>query len=316
MITNVPTADGLNQIALRLYFTAWVSLGKIYEDFSIFTDTTHGWSSDWPDLQFKEEWLDYVIACQPDLQSICSIIQQSQELALKARICTVSPYLLLLRNDARFSQTVKDIDFNTLRTLDAVELPGAVNTFCERSVSQKFILAYDQVRTLRNQIAHLGISSTYLQPIDIVGILVSYFAEIWPARMWLQDRIHFATTSRLGFFHDGSNTSATMEVMHELPYIFGLMQPAEFKRLFSHNKKTKRYLCPSCMDDASVDYANFDKNECKTGFLIEDGTRLICIMCTETFEVKMDLCGADRCRKGVVCQSEAHAGFCHVCGGS
>ena len=48
------------------------------------------------------------------------------ELALKAKICAVSPYLLLLRSEPKFSAKVRDIDFSEFRTLDAVDLPPVI----------------------------------------------------------------------------------------------------------------------------------------------------------------------------------------------
>jgi hypothetical protein len=75
---------------------------------------------------WEDEWNDYLTACQPELQSVCSVISHSNELALKAKICKVSPFLLLIGSDFKFGQSQKDINFSDLRTIDAVDLPGAV----------------------------------------------------------------------------------------------------------------------------------------------------------------------------------------------
>ena len=234
MIINVPSAEGLNEIALRLYVSAWSALAKVYEDFAIHYEQNVGWSPDWPGNSWAQEWNDYIEVCQPDMHSICISIQQSNELALKARICGVSPYLLLIRSEARFSQAVKDVDFSTLRTLDAVELPGAVNTLCKDTLSPQFIQSYDRIRSLRNQIAHLGVIGKNFYPLELLQLLVQQYCDIWPSRRWLKDRLDFTSNSRRGFFHDGTNTSASADVMHELPFTFGMLRPAEFKQLLAY----------------------------------------------------------------------------------
>lgn len=310
MITNVPSADGLNSIALRLYFSAWVSLVRIYEDFNMVHEPAVEWSPNWPDTCCEEEWPEYVASCQPDFHAICTVIQQSQELALKARVAAVSPYLLLLRADARFSQSVKDVDFSTLRTLDAIDLPGAVNTLCKDTLSGRFTQTYERVRALRNQIAHLGAPSLILEPQELIGVLIEQFAEVWPSRRWLHERLTFAATSRLGFFHDGSNTSAAMEVMQEMPFTLGMLKPAHFKRLFGHPKRTRRYLCLSCLRDATTDYAELDLAQCTTAFLSPDRKRIECAMCGNVLKVVEGRCGNASCSGTIQCSD----GACLTCG--
>jgi hypothetical protein len=116
---------------------------------------------------WNEEWVWYLAACQPDFQSICTLIQQSNELALKAKIRSVSPFLLLLGSERRFSTTPKAVDFSEFKTLDAVELPGAVNTFRETHLSDKFIQSYNEIRSIRNKIAHLGYFNKQFNPEDL-----------------------------------------------------------------------------------------------------------------------------------------------------
>ena len=77
MITNVPSGEDLNKAALRLYFTAWTSLMEIATDF----DEEYPKEDEW-----SQEKAEYLRSCQADLQSCCTLIQQSNELALKARI--------------------------------------------------------------------------------------------------------------------------------------------------------------------------------------------------------------------------------------
>lgn len=315
MITNVPSSESLNQIALRLYVSAWEAIVDIYEDFKEHYDPPEPWSPKWP-AHAGQNWREYIDYCQADMQAVYVTIQQSNELALKARICGVSPYLLLLRSDTRFNQTIKDIDFGTFRTLDAVELPGAVNTLCKDTVSPQFIQSYERVRFLRNQISHLGRVGQTFQPFELLHILIYQYIELWPGRLWLKDRVDFKSNSRRGFFHDGTNLSAEAEVMHELSFVFGMLRPAEFKAIFGIHKKAKRYMCPVCFDHANVDYADVDNMCCDTAYLFSDKTQLNCLMCGGTYRVEMHNCSSKTCdsRITIRCDEPRRDHFCPCCG--
>ena len=98
MITNIPTPEELENISLRLHFSAWADVLSVITDFDAVFEPSSGNENTW-----AEEKESYVEACQPELQSICAIIQQSNEMALKARICAVNPYLLLLNTENKLS---------------------------------------------------------------------------------------------------------------------------------------------------------------------------------------------------------------------
>jgi len=202
MIENVPTSDDLNRAALRLYFTAWTSLITIATDF----DQVYPDDEDW-----TEEKAEYLRGCQSDMQSCCTLIQQSNELALKARVAEVSPYLLLFRNDRKLSIKPEKLDFSDLRTLDATDLLGAVNSFCTSPLSDVFITDYNDVRKLRNKIVHLGSVDREFDPDAMLKIMVRQFIELWPGRGWLAERYKFAQGSRYAAFHDGKYSSAEGE---------------------------------------------------------------------------------------------------------
>lgn len=161
MITNVPTSDELNRSALRHYFSAWIQLLTIATDF----DQVFANDDDAPHpIDWSPERESYLKGSQADLQTCCTLIQQSNELALKSRITDVSPYLLLFRNDRRLSQQPEQIDFADLRTLDASDLPRAVNAFCANTMSDAFVADYEFIRKLRNRIVHIGSANRDFDP--------------------------------------------------------------------------------------------------------------------------------------------------------
>jgi len=301
MITNVPTSEDLNKVALRLYFTAWTSLIGIAADFDMVYPEDGEWS---------EEKTEYLNSCQSDLQSCCTLMQQSNELALKARIAEVSPFLLLFRNDRKLSAKPEDIDFSDLRTLDAYDLPRAVNSFCERPLSEAFVTDYEAVRSLRNKIIHLGSVDQHFDPDALLKLMTRQFIELWPGRGWLAERLKYARGSRLAFFDDGKWSSAEGDVLAELSQTLERFTKSEFKKLIGFEKTRRRYLCPACVYNSHIRNTTIDLSECKSAFLISNAGVVKCVMCEQEHQITRETCGIEGCKGDVISNC-----MCLTCGG-
>ena len=301
MIINLPTSENMTKLALRLHFGAWAALTTM--EFQFDQEFESSEENDW-----ASERAEYYEYCQPELQAICTIIQQSNELALKARLCQVSPYLLLLNSDAKFSTKGDDIDFTTFRTIDAVDLPAAINSFCDDKLTDKFLQTYGQIRAYRNQITHMGETKKAFSPRELLHHLVAQYRELWPQRHWLQDRVEFAAQTTTAFFHDGRYASAESVVMEEWEHTFDVLTGTEFKALFGKPKTTRRYYCLDCVEAASTKAFHAPDTECRTAFLLPGGTSLHCFMCGKV--VRED-CPAG-C-PGNVMSSAGETGQCHTC---
>jgi hypothetical protein len=69
-------------------------------------------------------------------------------------ICEISPFLLLLGNDQKLNKIHKDTEFSEFKTLDAVELPGAVNVLCKEPLTDKFVHCGVRFLTLERLTTH------------------------------------------------------------------------------------------------------------------------------------------------------------------
>jgi hypothetical protein len=309
MIVNPPDHETLNDIALALYFKAWMEVSQLSYDLDDFLDVTNdAYGSEACDAEKSE----YLRACRSELQASYATLQQANELALKARICSVSPYLLLLGTDLKAFSPSTDTDFSTLRTIDAVDLPRLVNAVCRTPLPPKFISQYEQMRSQRNKIAHLGDAGSTFDPDGILKMMVLQYINLWPARFWLNDYLHFSSKTRLGLLADNKNVSTHMEAMNEWVWCQGRFTKAEFKSLFGIEKRQRRYICHSCLDNASMRYSEFSPEQCTTAYLSEDRKSLTCLMCLETFPVTNSKC---RHCKGDILNSHVGAdmGRCHSC---
>ena len=289
-------------------FSAWADLLAVVTDFNDFL------SDDGNPGFWENEKSEYVDACQPELRSICAVIQQSNEMALKARICTVSPYLLLLNTENKFSTLPKSVDFFSLRTLDAIDLPSTANTFCGNPLSDKFLQVYNSIRALRNSVVHAGKTDKAFNAEELLHTLVFLYHELWPTRHWLVDRVQCAAQTRLGFFHDGRWSSAHSVVMSEIPDAFALFTNSEFKALFGKPKTARRYACHSCFYEATTKGGPPSYQYCRTAYL--NGTKeLTCLMCSGTFKVSRTQCSEEDCRGNVIGDNgDDYIGMCHTCG--
>lgn len=312
MIVNAPTSTELNDVALRLYFSAWSSLIGIWSDFA---RSYEGFGPGNEPL-WEAEWRDYLATAQAEMQSIFSLVQHSNELALKAMVCEVSPYLLLIGNDLKLSvNPALDLQFSDFRTIDAVDLPAAVNNFCLRKLSPQFVQTYNDVRAFRNKFVHLGHSDRRFDPFELLHSLIALYAELWPQKRWLEDRVGFASQERRAFFEDGKHFSILSEIMYEQEYNLEIFTKSEFKIAFGEEKSKRRYFCFDCLDGATTDWSSFG-DAAKTAFIPPDNRNTLgCAMCSEIFKVMRVPCTHDGCKGDVLGDNaDDNDGRCHTCG--
>jgi hypothetical protein len=314
MIVNLPTAEALNTTALKLYFRAWHGIVMMMHDFDQQYPADVG---DWLDAtsdDWSEERAEYLEGAQEELHASLSSIQQSNELALKARIAAVSPYLLLVNNEMPFSSTSKPIEFASLRTLDAVDLPRAVNTLTDTPVSSAYMQKYGALRVQRNQYTHLGDTSAVLNPVELCEAMVDQYLELWPGRPWLRDRVE-STHGREMFF-DGKQWSPRQEIMLSLDYDRALIPASRFKQMFGATKSAVKYGCHQCQDDWAVSRNGPALADAPTAFYNGAAKAMHCLICDEDFPAVLKKCASDGCNGKFAAAEDAEcgAGRCFTCG--
>ena len=314
MIINLPTPDALNTTAVKLYFRAWHAIVGMLHDFDqSFEGPVTNWTEPVDDL-FAEERAEYLDGAQEDLHATLSIIQQSNELALKARIATVSPYLLLLNNEMAFSAITKETQFASLRTLDAVDLPRAVNTLTDQPVSDSYLQRYSELRVQRNQYTHLGDTSVVLDPIEMAAAMIDQYLELWPNCPWMLDRVE-STHGRESFFDD-KHWSPRQEIMFLLDYDRMLIPATKFKKLFGVKKAAIKFGCHQCQDDWAVRRNGPGLEEAPTAFYDNTKKAMHCVICDADFAAVTKPCDVDGCDGNFAACDEAAfgAGQCFSCG--
>jgi hypothetical protein len=323
VIENVPTAEELRTVSLRLYFKAWADITEIViEWLQVCGFGMRGWSAEKGHYHVEladsrpgegsSEWREYIEAAQSDLQGIYTLIQQSQEIGLKARICEVSPYLLLKRTDVKPAEANTNTwDFTDFPTIDAAELIRVHNTFCSTALSKDFQTQYDEIRRNRNKISHLGIYRRSIDPRLIIDILQVHYVQVYPGRRWMDDRLHFATLHRLADYVDSDfneRTGLFNELWHLLPWL----SDSQFKWLMRHDREEPRYICHCCAADARLEGNQPYASDVPTAYRVGEALEVHCVICDKVYAMKPGKCPRDDCEGELL--SAASDGACMLCG--
>jgi hypothetical protein len=313
VIENVPSADELRSISLRLYFKAWADTVGIITEWEEYGSFLLDEAED-EDDDHSREWHAYIEAAQSDLQAIYTLIQQSQEIGLKATICEVSPFLLLKRSDVRPIDPVSGVwDFTDFPTIDPSELVRVHNIFCSTTLSKEFQTQYEEIRRNRNKISHLGIYRERIDPDVIIDILRRHYDELYQGRRWMEDRLHFATLHRwVGYGDEDFNERTAL--FNELWLLLPRLSDEQFKWMMGHDRAEPRYICHHCAYDANLGTAQPYANDVPTAYRVEDKLAVECVICNKRYAIKPAKCPRDSCHCEFQSAEDRFEGQCMECG--
>jgi len=308
MIENIPEPSDFDRAAKASFFSAWNELMHTLADFDMVfplgEDSKDGWAEE------REEYFEH---CQAELEKIISQTAQANELALKSRICEVSPFLLILGTDPKFKITQDSIDFSELRTVDAVDLPGMVNSLCANKLSDSFNTRYSKVRKLRNRISHQGAAGSKISPVDLVSLLCEQYADLWPEKRFLKDWHEYLSSTRFSFFHDGKWSTAGMEMIEMLEVFFEKATSGQIKSLTGYEKNKRRYACGNCYYNESIGNTGDGMENYRAAYLVSE-TVLRCQICGGESSVLREDCKSPDCKGNVIGDNAEDAGMCLTCG--
>lgn len=310
MLINVPSADGMDEVALRLHFDAWERTIKLIDDFAdVFHIDFTEVSGDHP---YKNEWIEYVGQAQAEMGALCANIQQAAELRLKSIICGTSPFLLLLNGGVSLKASKQnDIDFTEQRTLDAVDLPNAVRTLTKFELPDSYVEQYGIMRRLRNEVTHLGSHGGGLSPHKIIKLLIQQYLSLWQDGRWLYRRVRFDGNSASRFFYDQRWSSVESDVMAELPYTMSLFDNRTFKKAIGVAKGKLKGFCPHCMWARAT---KWDEDGHATAYQT-DSTSARCAMCERILRLQTLRNGCNDCGSTTyVEKTDEFDALCFSCG--
>jgi hypothetical protein len=119
-----------------------------------------------------------------------SLLQQSLELFLKAKIAEVSPLLLISGDPRTWPRPGKNnvLDFSEFRTVDALDLVKLVNTISKEALPKNFMEQYNKLRVDRNKIVHLDTGDMVFESTAVLLQILTAHASLFPDQNWQRFR--------------------------------------------------------------------------------------------------------------------------------
>jgi hypothetical protein len=252
MLIDIPESSDFYTSAENLINGAWNSLTKLLENHEVFED-----------LGSEQKAIaQYWVYAKPELTSALAMVQHAVEFFLKAKILSISPYLLISldpRSLPRKSESI-DISFSEFRTLDAQDLLKIYNTFSSDRMPDKFNQWFNDMRAMRNKIMHTVDKTLSVEPASLARSILECHEYLVGKNCWIQSRISYLNRSPehgvgIGVDQDNENDSFIHLAIHrELSLITNRLSPSETKRFFKYDKRLPGTSCPAC-------YKAFSKNE-------------------------------------------------------
>lgn len=254
----------------------------------------------------EEAAADYWSKAQPALANAFGLIQQAMEMALKARIAAVSPYLLISRDPKDWPKGVDKgpVPFSEFRTLDAADLVKVHNSFAAVPLDDEFRSFWENVRRDRNKIMHSVAAKTFEPAVLIRAVLIAaevlFSEQRWPSRLLeMEEDGKFAA---YGLTEDAQNN-----VMRQLDVAMRHLEPHERQRFFGFEKRNA-YICPKCYYAANRDWQDHFP---KLAQLVSQNVgeiQLHCVLCDATVDVERVNCSDKDCKTNVT-----YEGLCLSC---
>ena len=301
MITEIPSANDFEAVGVQLLNVAWDTAATLIGDlveaeyFEIDTD------------EVKEA---YWGASRINLSAALAIAQQGSEFFLKARIARISPYLLLGMppKDWPKGSASKPTPFSDFRTIDAQDLIKVHDSVYSQSLSDEFILLFEQLRRKRNSIMHSVDRRLSIHASELLVTVLSINDHLGSEKNWAKVRYQYLRESPLSQMH--SQDYADHRIVWEFSIVRDLLKPAELKRYFLFDKKQRTYMCPNC----AYGLARDSDLEPKTALLKPNTSRsttIWCFVCGESQNVERTECSEEACKGNVVSEE---LGRCLTCG--
>lgn len=296
MIVDVPTEQdflGSGTGFLNLAWGASIDLIMGLEEYRIAEVDADGTIAD-----------DYWARAQGPLSTAIALAQQGTEFLLKARIASVSPFLLLVVQPRDWPKGCELIDtpFADFRSLDAQDLVRVHEATSGRRLSAEFRGEFERMRRIRNSLVHTVNKRNRFSASEVLKWILRAHREFDPDRPWMRVRSDYLDMAHPdGAFY--SEYGWANRVARELRTTVDVLKPAECLTLLGINKKQRFYYCVDCeISDFGLD------SHVKTAQLSPNrstSTTLYCHACLGGVEIERMSCkkctgnvldqGAERC---------------------
>ncbi|WP_018264010.1 hypothetical protein [Methylobacterium sp. WSM2598] len=285
MIVGVPDHQTLEETAVGWMNLAWgiaIDEARKFQDTEfVYDDIAKEHGEEVAQRAIAKHWQ----AVQLVLNNAVSLLQQSLEINLKAKIAKVSPYLLIAGEPSSWPKVDQqgNVNFSNFRTLDAVQLCRAVNVLSDVPLPDKFVQFYDRLRQTRNKIAHLNASAISVEVKTIIAEILTAQKLLYPDIPWNKFRYDYLIATEE--YHDKdaifTGDDFTTDVMiSEVTAALHLLEPKQLREFFGYRESKPVFRCPCCLARRSQ-----SDDECE--FVQMTSTKqMVCFVCLSSYAVE------------------------------
>jgi len=302
MITDIPTSEEFDSAAKAQFDFAW----DIVITFLLTLDE----AGQYVDIEQEDVDAFWEKARQRILTSLI-IAQQGVELAIKGKLVSHSPYLLISGNHSEWPKD-KDgtgISFSEFRSIDAQDLIKVHDIVNGEKFDEEFARLFEKLRKLRNKAMHTVDAQLSVSAQEVVVMLLEVHAFLFPDDSWVTIRRDFLNESpATQIYFDNDHVEGI--VAKEFLTVFGLLTPSQVNRFFGVDKRQRLYICPECKYEAD----RYEMIEPKYAVLrpnTPDSAGLYCFVCDKLHPVTRIGCENEGCLGNVI--SDEYE-YCCTCG--
>jgi hypothetical protein len=251
MIIGVPDFADLHGTAMGWLNLAWeISIREVSEFQEIGTlfddvEEAHGRE------RAAEESEKYWNNARYKLNNAVSLLQQSLEIELKARIAKVSPYLLIAGDPQSWPRTdgSGEVDFSDFKTLDSVNLCRVHDIVSDRALPPQFVQFYNEMRRARNKIAHLNAGNMKAESSDILIAILTAHGHLYEKGKWMDFRREYMLTEqKTGPNFDYGEDYTNDALNREFEAVRWELQPRHLREFFGYDTRRHSLDCFNCQD--------------------------------------------------------------------
>jgi len=286
MIKEIPTTQDFNETAEQLLMSAYNNVYSLVVDY-------FEWEEDFdPTAYWQAEWYT--------LTAAYALAQQATEFFIKARICAISPYLLISNAHLPKASDKKDISFSEFRTIDAQYLIKMHDTVFNERLDDRFKQKYDTMRKIRNKVIHTVDKSLPVEYSDLIETIL-YIHKIFGTGVnWLNCQFLEIEISKDGIVDYNKQEHESQErlaIYSELSVLDRILSPSKLKEYFDYNKNDSSVDCPSCVEVIAFSkFQDYEWNNQKyKPFKPISNSENYCIICLYQGSIISSTCSEDGC---------------------
>lgn len=267
---------------------------------------------DWYEGIEKTEINEYWKAAQKNLSIAHALAQQGAEMALKSKIASISPYLLINSPSSGWPKLSDkhDTAFADFRTVDSQDLVRICNTVLTNHLSEQFVSSFEGFRKQRNALFHTVDKRLGFPEKEIVSYIL-LIADLIRPKQWPLLRASYLEETPI------SKTTGPDYVMNqvclEMEQMIKLVDRKLLQDLFGFNKKQRRYICPHCYWSLNRDS---DPPYPRTAQLTPNNSQssnLYCFVCGKNISVARKKCTVEDCNGNVINAEKNGKNECLTC---